>query len=832
MILSFQDKNKDELILELQGLEQRYDALKKQYEECIYDKSLRDITLSKLYKYSLELLDTAPVVNLESTITRLVKEITGARAAVFSEYDSQLGCLNVQHIEMEPSTLEKVLSFVGKPLRKIKAPVSDEMYRLMSTETIGIRESLYDASFGAISKPASIAIQKLLKANRFIGIVYLLEGKLYGTTLLALGKGSPDPPRQILENIIFLSTVILKRRKAEEAIKESEERFRALFEGAPDAILLLDPVNIRIIEANKAASLLVMKRLDEMPGMHLYELFSNQPPEMTWSMLGKQLNESEFLGFVRPHETYLSDSDGNLVAVEMTSQSISFKGQRVVMASFRNISERKRSESFTQQLMTELQTLLENIQQGVLLENENRSVQYANKKFFELFNIEPPKNIRDNCGIALNLKLQHYFADPPGFLETVERRLNQQSLVLSEEIMLADGRTFERDFIPIFGNGKKDKNYWVYRDITERKLADKELVKSQAYLAAIINAMPDLMFVQDKDGTYIDYHSPEGTYLYISPSGFIGKTMDEVLPAEISKSFKSVFEKALTTGLVQSFEYSLNDQNREAVFESRTVAYQNDKLLSIVREITERKKNEALIRQQNEELKKLNEDKNRFMSILAHDLKSPFNSILGLLNLLSLNLRSYDIAKTEKMVKLINDSSVKFYQLLEDLLLWARSQSGKMPFEPKELAFQEVSRSVVDEMMGSAQNKNISINLGQGELNVRADVEMLKTVLRNLISNAIKFTHPGGTIGIYAEVADQDTTITVSDNGVGIHPDKINTLFDISVSSTAQGTSGETGTGLGLFLCKELVEKHGGTIWAESEPGKGSRFKFTLPPNT
>lgn len=827
--MGLQDKSMDELILELQGVGQRYEALKKEYEECIYDKSLQDTALSKLYKYSLELLDAAPVVDLESTITRLVKEITGARAAVFSEYDPQLGCLNVQHIEMEPSALEKVLSFVGKPFKKIKAPVSDEMYRLMSTETIGFRGSLYDASFGAISKPVSMAIQKLLKADRFIGIVYLLEGKLYGTTLLALGKGSPDPPRQILENIIFLSTVILKRRKAEEEIKESEARFRALFEGAPDAILLLDPVSTRIIEANKAASLLAMKKLDEMPNMHLYELLPNQPQELTRSVLGKQSNELEFLGFVRPIETHLKSSDGNLVPVEMTSQSISFKRQRVVMANFRNISERKRSESFAQQLMAELQTLLENIQQGVLLENENRTVQYANKKFFELFNIEPPQNIPGNCGIALNQKLQHYFADPAGFLETVERRLDGKSIALSEELTLADGRVFERDYIPIFGNGKKERNYWIYRDITERKLADKELVESQAYLSALLEAIPDLMFVQDKNGTYIDFHAPEGTYMYVPPAVFIGKTMDEVLPEEISRPFKNVFEEAFRTGQVQNFEYPLNVQDREAVFESRTIAYQNDKLLSIVRDITERKKTEAMIRQQNEELKKLNEDKNRFMSILAHDLKSPFNSILGFSKLLSQNLRSYDIGKIEKMVNLIQDSSVKFYQLLEDLLLWARSQSGKMIFEPQEINFSEACRSVVDELMDNAQNKNISINFGHEALNVRADVEMLKTVLRNLVTNAIKFTHPGGKIDIYAEGTGQSTTITVSDNGVGISPDKINTLFDISVSNTAQSTSGETGTGLGLFLCKELVEKHGGTIWAESEPEKGSRFKFTLP---
>ena len=247
-------------------------------------------------------------------------------------------------------------------------------------------------------------------------------------------------------------------------------------------------------------------------------------------------------------------------------------------------------------------------------------------------------------------------------------------------------------------------------------------------------------------------------------------------------------------------------------------------------DITERKQTEEEIKSKNAELQKLNADKDYFMSILAHDLKAPFNAILGFLDLLVNNLHSYDINEIERQITIVNESALRAYLLMEDILLWAMSQSGKLPFQPAEFDFKISCDKVVEMLKPNADNKGITINNVEAEnIIVYADTNMLNTVLRNIISNAIKFTGVGGIIKIDAEKNNSEVTISVSDNGTGISPEALSNLFDISKMHSSKGTANEKGTGLGLLLCKSFVEKHGGTIWAESELGKGSVFKFTLP---
>lgn len=232
----------------------------------------------------------------------------------------------------------------------------------------------------------------------------------------------------------------------------------------------------------------------------------------------------------------------------------------------------------------------------------------------------------------------------------------------------------------------------------------------------------------------------------------------------------------------------------------------------------------------NKELNKLNSDKNRFIAILAHDLKSPFNSILGFLELLTINLHKYNIEKIEKQINIVNNSAKNTFRLLEDLLLWVRANSGKIPYEPKKLNFANICDEVIENLKLTANKKNIIINhFSTAEINIFADKNMVNTVLRNLVSNSIKFTNINGIIGIYAETNLNTVIISVSDNGIGIEPDTLNKLFDISQKISTGGTENEIGTGLGLVLCKEFVEKHGGKIWVESVFGKGSDFKFTMP---
>ena len=229
-------------------------------------------------------------------------------------------------------------------------------------------------------------------------------------------------------------------------------------------------------------------------------------------------------------------------------------------------------------------------------------------------------------------------------------------------------------------------------------------------------------------------------------------------------------------------------------------------------------------------LHQLNADKDRFISILGHDLKNPFNSILGFSEILSTEIDSLNSDEIKEIAGHINKSARTTNKLLEDLLMWARTQQGKIPFNPQNLIFADICMNILEILNPNAKAKNITINYSSADpINVFADIDMLKTILRNLVSNAIKFSNNGGVINIKAEENSDNITISVSDHGIGIAHDALKKLFDISEVLTTKGTAGETGSGLGLMLCKEFVEKHNGKIWVESEEGIGSTFIFTLP---
>ena len=226
----------------------------------------------------------------------------------------------------------------------------------------------------------------------------------------------------------------------------------------------------------------------------------------------------------------------------------------------------------------------------------------------------------------------------------------------------------------------------------------------------------------------------------------------------------------------------------------------------------------------------LNIAKDRLLTILGHDLRNQFTGLLGFSRLLTENFRHYNIAELEEISNHIAYTAQNAYSLLDEILIWAKKQSDRITFEPQKLRFIDICKDILEFLNPIATTKTIIINCNsKKDITVFADLEMLKTILRNLISNAIKFTNSNGEINISARENSRDVTISVSDNGTGISADTLEKLFNTSQFLTTEGTRREKGTGLGLMLCKEFVEKHGGKIWVESELEKGSVFSFTIP---
>lgn len=232
----------------------------------------------------------------------------------------------------------------------------------------------------------------------------------------------------------------------------------------------------------------------------------------------------------------------------------------------------------------------------------------------------------------------------------------------------------------------------------------------------------------------------------------------------------------------------------------------------------------------NRELNLANATKDKFFSLIAHDLKNPFNSLIGFSDLLLQNLSIMDPKSVTDMVSYINNTSKSTFLLLEDLLLWSKSQLGRLSFNPQEVLFTDLWNDISENLSLLALKKGISFNMNiDCNSSFYCDKDMIKTVLRNLVTNAIKFSHKNTHIGINAQCSQSLTKVEVKDYGVGIEPSRIDTIWQIGGKNSTPGTNNESGSGLGLVLCKEFIDLHNGQIWAESTLNQGSSFFFTLP---
>jgi two-component system, sensor histidine kinase and response regulator len=371
-----------------------------------------------------------------------------------------------------------------------------------------------------------------------------------------------------------------------------------------------------------------------------------------------------------------------------------------------------------------------------------------------------------------------------------------------------------------------------------RKEIDASIFESNSLCIALFSTDRKVLFINNPMSEFMKGDVADS---------FINPTFDVLLSRDHSKPL--IFEGFLTLGEYSSVNSSISvkifrKNNKLLVLggadagnliEQNKIMHQlNREISNLHRQLIQEKHmlqtTLAELNSTNNELIEINKSKDRFISILAHDLKGPFSSVLGLLELLSKNIHNYSTDKIKERMNLIVKSTRDTYKLFEDILLWVKTESGNIEFNPKKHRFAEICSPVIEVLKQLANNKEININfLSPEDIYIFGDSNMIQTVLRNLISNAIKFTKKNGEINIMAEQGKTEVTINVSDNGIGIPPELLNKLLNVSHRTTTDGTANEKGTGLGLLLCKELIEKHGGKLWVESELGKGSDFKFTIP---
>jgi PAS domain S-box-containing protein len=299
--------------------------------------------------------------------------------------------------------------------------------------------------------------------------------------------------------------------------------------------------------------------------------------------------------------------------------------------------------------------------------------------------------------------------------------------------------------------------------------------------------------------------------------GLLDNAMREIV--ETSKPYDAEFE------IIANDTHERKHVHSMANYDSR-----NSVVFGVIQDITNRKKDEITLRNLNRQLKELNSTKDKLFSIIGHDLKSPFSGVVGLTDILCDNIDEFESAKIKMFLQEISSTTKNTLTFLDNLLVWAKSQTGQLEFNPEILSLESMINEVQGIFTSQLQMKKIVVShSGCSMAKIYADRNMLQTVLRNLVSNAIKFTPEKGRIEIICRSDDKKAMITVKDNGIGMSAETREKLFDENNYHSLSGTNGETGSGLGLLICREFIERHGGGIVVLSEPGKGAEFSFGLP---
>jgi PAS domain S-box-containing protein len=403
-------------------------------------------------------------------------------------------------------------------------------------------------------------------------------------------------------------------------------------------------------------------------------------------------------------------------------------------------------------------------------------------------------------------------------------------------------------------------------DIHERKEIETKLLESETKFTEITNVIGDGVFMIDKDWN-IKFSNPEfSNLLGYSFEELEGNNLHKLLHNhDDSQNGECPFIKVFSTGETvrvpqDYYKNSNNDlipvsyvlspikRNGEivgcvSVFHDITERLNSEEdtrrfveELQFNKELMEENANEfarlnEMLLESEDRLKELNASKDKFFSIISHDLRSPFTSIIGFAEVMLEDIDTLDKDEIKEFTSSIYKSSKNIQNLLENLLQWSRVQTGRIEFNPIKFDLNNLANDVVALYQVNAARKKISlVNNIEAEIHVKADKFMIDTVMRNLVSNSIKFTRQGGEISINSEEKpDGFLQVSIKDNGVGMKEEILGKLFKIDEHVTTKGTEKEKGTGIGLILCKEFIEKHNGKIWAESTLGEGSTFNFTLP---
>ena len=386
-------------------------------------------------------------------------------------------------------------------------------------------------------------------------------------------------------------------------------------------------------------------------------------------------------------------------------------------------------------------------------------------------------------------------------------------------------------------SSKAYQNRQLIESVKERKQTEKELVQEQYLIDALLNNLPDHVYFKDRESRFIRINKAQAQFLGLNDTTqAVGKTDFDFFTGEHAQQAYDDEQDIIRTGQMLSLEEKETHHDHSDTWVSTVKLPLCDKEGTIIgtfgisRDITNHKLAEEEIKLKNEMLQIVNAEKDKFFSIIAHDLRGPLSAFLSATEILSEAIQAMTIDEIKEITVSMKESAQNIYSLLENLLEWSRLRRGGLDFIPEKLKLNEKVSDCIDVLSEAAKKKGVEIVISiPDEIEVNVDNHMFDSIIRNLVSNAIKFTRAGGKVRVEAVCNNEHfIEVRVRDSGIGMNQELKDKLFLLSEKTSRPGTEGELSTGLGLLLCKEFIEKHGGKIWVESEVGKGSTFSFTI----
>lgn len=620
---------------------------------------------------------------------------------------------------------------------------------------------------------------------------------------------------------------ISDRKKIETALKESEAKLRHIIDNSS---------NLFYSHTRDHVFTYISPQFKQTLGYTDEELLVNWTKLATDSPINALAYDKTQKGIDTgvaqpPYEVELQHKNGSRILLEVREVPVVENGKTVsIVGALIDITETRAARNALKESEAKHRMFFENAPIGIIHYDNNGVITEANDSIIKTFGTTREKLINLDINNIPNKK----FAN-----EIIKSLKGEIGHFEGEYTSFSGNKTafIQSDWFPIHNDNVFISGVGIIKDITNEKRIERDY-------RHLFDNTTEAIYILDKNGLFLDVNQGVIDMYGYSKDEFIGKT-PEFLSAPNKNNMQEIIIKLEESynGTPQQFDFWGIRKNGEEflkIVRTQQGYFLGQKvIITFALDITNRHDDEEKILKQNKQLKALNATKNKFFSIIAHDLRSPFNSILGFSELLTNNFDEYDTLRQKEFVDIIHQGAKKTFKLLENLLLWARTQGGNIKFNMKKINIYTVSQKSINLLTQAALDKGISLknsinnNIGE-EIYVMADTDMAHTIIRNLLSNAIKFTPKNGEIIFNTSIIKNSkekefVEISIKDSGVGMNKEKIKHLFDISKDISTVGTEGETGTGLGLTLCKDFVEKHGGTIHVESELGKGSIFIFTLP---